>query len=245
MTNIVIDCHAPVATVLRDFTNTPDGDSPVGTLVADRQGNLFGVTSWGGATNHGSVFEIRTTGPGTWSPTPVALYSFTGGSEGAMPVAGLIMDSQGNLFGTTAWNGTGNVGTIFELKSTGPDTWSTTLTTLYAFTGGTDGNYPNSALIMDAEGNLFGTTLQGGGASGFGGALFELEATGPGSWATTVTTLHAFANGADGALPCGVIFSHEGDLLGITGAGGSTGEGTIYELKSTGANSWATTIDLT
>jgi hypothetical protein len=187
VSDIAVSCHVPVETVLHSFTDLLDGAQPSAPLIMDSQGNLFGTTASGGANGLGVVFEIKSTGQGTWSSTVSTLYSFTGGADGEFPGAALVMDSQGDLFGTT--EGRGPVaGTVFELKSTGSGTWATALTTLATVL--TQGE-PIASLIMDSQGNLFGTTFAG---NGFG-TVFEIPSISPGTWASTPTTLYSFTGG--------------------------------------------------
>ena len=116
------------------------------------------------------------------------LYSFKGGTDGAIPFAGLVQDAQGNLYGTTTQGGTSNMGTVFMVDTTGKET------VLYSFTGtGGDGENPYGGLVRDAQGNLYGTTVNGG-TSGKG-TVFELDTTGK------ETVLHSFTDAPDGALP--------------------------------------------
>ena len=96
------------------------------------------------------MFKLDTTG------TETALYSFTGGADGASPDGGLSRDSAGNLYGTTYYGGASNKGVVFKLDATGTET------VLYSFTGGADGGYPNGGLVRDSAGNLYGTTGSGG-----------------------------------------------------------------------------------
>jgi uncharacterized repeat protein (TIGR03803 family) len=143
-------------TVLYSFTGL-DGALPFGGLVRDSAGNLYGTTQAGGANFFGTVFELDTTGKET------VLYSFTGGSDGATPYAGLVRDSAGNLYGTTSQGGMDNIGTVFEVDTTGKET------VLYSFTGGTDGGLPYAGLARDSAGNLYGTS------SNYGwGAVFKI-----------------------------------------------------------------------
>jgi len=142
-------------TVLHSFAGAPDGSTPHGGLILDHKGNLYGTTDDGGTSNAGTVFEISASGAES------VLYSFAGGADGATPVAALVRDKAGNLYGTTSSGGNdSNEGTVFEISSNG------TKTTLYTFTGGADGGEPGSSLIFDKQGNLYGTTLVGG--IGFG-----------------------------------------------------------------------------
>jgi uncharacterized repeat protein (TIGR03803 family) len=157
-------------TVLYTFCSQPncaDGSEPTGSLIQDATGNLYGTATAGGAFGNGAVFKVNPSGQET------VLYSFTGGTDGSMPTAGLAMDSVGNLYGTTFFGGAYGTGVVFELSPSG------TYTVLYTFTGGTDGGFPYEAtLISDSSGNLYGTASSGGDLSacfGFGcGVVFKL-----------------------------------------------------------------------
>ncbi len=218
-------------TVLHAFTGGNDGDDPIGGLIKDSAGNLYGVTALGGTadcggTGCGTVFEIAPDG------TKTVLYAFTGGSDGAGPSASLIRDSAGNLYGTTQGGGGTSCsdgygcGTIFELAPDGTET------VLYAFTGGSDGANPFTAgLIRDKAGNLYGTTDFGGPLGE--GVVFRLAPDG------TERVLHSFGiSGGDGAAPsASLIRDSAGNLYGTTQGGGDTGCnhpygcGTIFTLR--------------
>ncbi|HKT87595.1 MAG TPA: choice-of-anchor tandem repeat GloVer-containing protein [Candidatus Sulfotelmatobacter sp.] len=171
------------------------------------------------------------------------LHDFNGGSPN-QPGAGLISDAQGNLYGETGVYGVGcdtNCGTAFELSPTDSG-WK--YTGLHVFVGGADGVAPQGGLTMDAEGNLYGTTAQGGGTctfqSGGCGTVFKLTRNSNGTWSETV--LHRFTRSTDGALPfSGVIFDASGSLYGTTDFGGANtgacpqGCGTIFKLTPNGA----------
>jgi len=156
-----------ILNVLHNFTRR-DGAIPHGGLIFDAAGNLYGTTHNGGASAaYGTVFQLTPSG------TLNVLHSFTGGSDGAYPEAGLIADMAGNLYGTTASDGSGGQGTVFQLTPSGA------LNVLYSFTGGSDGGRPAADLIADAAGNLYGTTASGGAGTscpGGCGTVFELAA---------------------------------------------------------------------
>jgi len=156
------------------------------------KGDLFGTTFQGGPDNAGTVFEIAKTGNG-YAGTPTTLITFNG-SNGSNPAAGLIMDANGDLFGTTG-AGTGGDGTVFEIAKTS-NGYASTPTTLVTFDGST-GSTPEAGLVIDANGDLFGTTT-GGGTYG-DGTVFEIANTGNG-YASTPTTLFSF-NSTNGAEP--------------------------------------------
>jgi uncharacterized repeat protein (TIGR03803 family) len=151
--------------VLHSFQSTPDGAyPPTTTLVLDAQGNLYGTTGRGGAFNWGTVFKLAPDG------TETVLYSFRGGADVRGPQS-LVRDTNGNLYGTTGAGGTGTAcgaqgcGTIFKVTGSGTES------VLYSFTGGADGSEP-IGLAMDAQGNLYGTTLLNGARNS--GTVFKL-----------------------------------------------------------------------
>jgi uncharacterized repeat protein (TIGR03803 family) len=157
--------YASTPTTLVSFCALPncaDGSFPVAGLIADANGNLFGTTAGGGAHDSGTVFEIAKTKHG-YASTPTTLISFCalpGCADGSAPMAGLISDADGNLFGTTADGGVYDDGTVFEIAKT-KHGYASTPTTLVSFDGD-NGDFPLAGLIADAHGNLFGTTDSGG-----------------------------------------------------------------------------------
>jgi uncharacterized repeat protein (TIGR03803 family) len=164
-------CYATTPTILLSFDGT-NGASPDGSLIADTNGDLFGTTNAGGANNFGTVFEITRTVSG-YATTPTILLSFAG-TNGASPNDTLIADANGDLFGTTNAGGTNNFGTVFEITRTASG-YATAPTTLLNFDG-TNGQYPASSLIADADGDLFGTTNAGG--TNNLGTAFEITGSG-------------------------------------------------------------------
>jgi uncharacterized repeat protein (TIGR03803 family) len=258
--------------VLHTFEGSPtDGANPIGSLVFDGNGNLYGTTKSGGMSAYcqcGIVFKLSPDSNDGWVET--VLYTFcTNDSnglclDGAIPRAGLVFDAVGNIYGTTYSGGgtcpytTEGCGTVFELSPPSSPAGVWTETVLHSFcadySNGTclDGAWPTSQLILDASGNLYGTTSSGGrgGTGGFaGGTVFELS---PGADAWTETVLHDFCSKGgrscpDGASPAsGVTFDKAGNLYGTTEVGGypdpqSPGGGTVYEL-SPGSNGWTETL---
>jgi uncharacterized repeat protein (TIGR03803 family) len=215
-------------TLLHSFAGAPsDGAFPLAGLIADSSGNLYGTTEEGGASDHGTVFKLDTSG------TLTVLHNFTGGaSDGSLPVAGLSMDASGNLYGTTERGGASDRGTVFKLDTSG------TLTVLHSFTGGaSDGSFPLAGLIADHAGNLYGTTQLGGPSDA--GTVFKLDRSG------TLTVLHSFTV-SDGKFPSGsLVADSSGNLYGTTLAGGSSGNGTVFELVlSIPFSSFTTKLDI-
>lgn len=212
-------------TILFSFsspTGDADGCDPYAGLVIDGLGNLYGTTAVGGAyNNYGTVFELSASG----NQTP--LYSFAGpNGDGANPYAGVILDKQGNLYGTTTVGGVSDFGTVFKVSPSGEET------VLYNFAGGTDGRNPYGALAKDGAGNLYGTTAYGDeyGNSG-GGIVFELVYSKK-TQTYTEKVLYSFGSQSSDAVHpfAGVIMDRNKNLYGTTRYGGAYGNGTVFEL---------------
>jgi uncharacterized repeat protein (TIGR03803 family) len=235
---------------LWNFGNGTDGSTPTAGLIRDANGNFYGTTAYGGAYGPGTVFELTppSTAGGLW--TESVLWSFGDDTDGAFPTAGLILDTRGNLYSTTAAGGTNGYGTVFELSppTISGGNWGESI--LWNFGSvNNDGLQPLAGLIMDAGGNLYGTTSAGGtflnssscdSVDNCGGTVFELSppSTVGGSWAES--TLWNFGNGTDGNNPeAGLIMDAGGNLYGTnTGGGGTYAEnqygnlyGTAFELS--------------
>jgi uncharacterized repeat protein (TIGR03803 family) len=219
-------------TVLYSFTGSGgDGAVPSGGLILDKAGNLYGTTFGGGAgtcsLGCGTVFKLDTSGNET------VLHSFTGG-DGAGPVAGLIMDKAGNLYGVTAAGGTTFIsginsgdGTVFKLDTSGNET------VLHSFANSPDGTGPDAGLIMDKAGNLYSTTVFGG--ASYYGTVFKLDTSG------NETVLYNFTGPpSDGAYPAAaLVMDKAGNLYGTTPNGGASsncfvGCGTVFKLDTSG-----------
>jgi uncharacterized repeat protein (TIGR03803 family) len=204
--------------VLYGFSGGADGNDPDSRLVMDSEGNLYGTTFDGGASNAGTVFKVRPNG------VQSVLYSFTGGKDGGFPTGDLILETDnGGLVGTTQAGGDHNVGTIFTVDPQGGGE-----TVDYSFTGGSDGANPVGGLFEDGSFNLYGTTKNGG-DSGFG-TVFELVPFGGG-----FKVLHTFTAGSDGANPEGsLVMDADGNLYGTTLGGGALNQGTVFRIKPDG-----------
>jgi len=210
-------------TILHSFNpSAGDGSAPYAGVVFGPGGNLYGTTYFGGSSFAGTVYEVTPSG------TETVLYNFTGGTDGCEPQASVVFDSAGNLYGTAPYCGASGWGTVFKIApgSSGPGTG--TFTPLYSFTGGTDGGYPYSSLLLSPKGNLYGTTYAGG-ANGVG-TVFEVTPSG------TESVLHSFnANGEDGFYPySGLIADSEANLYGTTSYGGTVGVGAVFEVTPSG-----------
>lgn len=212
-------------TVLYRFAEVAgDGANPVGDLIRDTAGNLYGVTSGGGVSGAGTIFQFDTT-----TGTEKVLYSFAG-RTGFMP-NGVIRDAAGNFYGTTQDGGTGcgrlACGTVFKVDATGTEK------VLHSFTGGSDGAYPVGGLYRDRMGNLYGATEAGGGTGcgGLGcGTVFKVDPSG------NESVLYRFTGlGGDGSIPNGdLVPDAAGNLYGTTTSSGAYSEGTIFKIDPTG-----------
>ncbi len=212
-------------TVLYNFgSGTDDGRNPQSGLVFDTASNLYGTTANGGAFGAGTAFELTPANGRCCREAPV--YNFgSGADDGKNPQSGLVFDTAGNLYGTTANGGTNSGGTIYELSPQNGRCCREA--PVYNFGGSGDGTNPYGGVIFDAAGNLYGTTVNGG-ANG-GGTAFEVSLSGE-SW--TETFLHSFGAGSDGKNPyAGLVLDSFGNLYGTTASGGLYSDGMVFELS--------------
>ncbi|MGA2133430.1 MAG: choice-of-anchor tandem repeat GloVer-containing protein [Bryobacteraceae bacterium] len=207
-------------TILYSFNCYPDGCWPYVGVTRDSAGNLYGTTYTGGletSANGGTVYKLDSTGNFS------VLYTFTGLADGGAPYGGVILDSSGNIYGTTTAGGSGTRGTVYSLSPAGNEA------TLYNFTGASDGGDPQAGVIRDSSGNLYGTTVAGGVANG--GVVYKVDTAG------NETVLYSFTCGSDGCTPyAGLIRDPAGTLYGTTAFGGKyglgrNGSGVVFELK--------------
>ena len=245
----------PVAKVLHAFGSGTDGNLAYAGLIADGKGNLYGTTKYGGThsvtyanvtTKAGTLFELSPVS-GSW--TEKVLYNFGAtASDAAHPVASLIFDTKGNLYGTSFGGGVYGVGTVFELIPVTGGGWTEKVLHSFGSTL-TDGEQPEAGLVMDAKGNLYGTT-QVGGANGYGlngyGTVFELSPASGGAWTEKVLYSFDYLSKTDGYYPTSPLaFDSKGNLYGTTTDGGSgqdlEGGGTVFELTPSGS-SWTEKI---
>ena len=221
---------------LYKFKGGADGSSPYSALIFDGAGNLYGTTNEGGAYGWGTVFELRHNSNGGWKEQ--VLYSFTGGADGGGPLASLIFDSAGSLYGTTAGGGTRNIscgssgcGVVFKLTTNASGNWTENV--IYSFTGESDGYLPTAGLIFDSTGSLYSTTY--GNNEYTGGTVFRLTPNSDGSW--TESVISGFTSG--GCLPWGgLIFDPGGNLYGTTVWCGEYNYGVVFELTPDSDGSW-------
>jgi uncharacterized repeat protein (TIGR03803 family) len=216
-----VDSATTQETVLHSFAMTAtDGAGPWGGLLQANDGNFYGMSSAGGASGFGTIFEYS---PST--QTFAVIHSFVGGAaDGAQPQGSLIQASDGNLYGLTQYGGASNNGVIFQFNL-----GTQAFTLLYSFEGGpADGANPLNSLTQASDGNFYGMTLQGG-ASGIG-TFFVYNPT-----TQAVTVLHSFAGGtSDGKWPYGnFLQANDGNLYGMTLSGGADNQGTVFEYSLT------------
>ena len=207
--------------VLHSF-NVEDGTNPIGGVVFDGAGNLYGTTFSGGR-GLGVVFELSPGSNGTWTET--VLHKFKGGADGGSPFAGLVIDTVGNLYGTTQGGGARGKGVVFALTPASGGGWITQV--IYSFMGAPgDGGVPLCALILDAASNLYGTTLFGG--TNKLGTVFKLVPASGGGW--TESVLYSFTGSSNGRNPSvGVILDPRGNLYG-TAAVSRRDYGIVFEI---------------
>ena len=203
-------------TVLHRFTGGTDGGIPTAGLIKDRVGNFFSTTYVGGAFGCGTVFKL-----GRRGHQETVLYSFNcSNGDGSGPLGGLVMDRNGNFYGTTAFGGTYGQGSIYKVTKAGKET------VLHSFAGGMiDGCTPEyETLLLDENGDLYGTTVFCGPLNF--GVVFKLDPTGH------ETILHTFTGGVDGAAPYGgTLIKANGKLYGTTSDGGIANNGIVYKLS--------------
>ncbi len=202
------------------LNNGRDAAYPQSSLTLDSAGNIYGTSNGGGAYDAGAVYKLTNSG-GDWRDA--VLFSFTGGYSGGAPLAGVIFDKAGNLYGTMENGGGDAVGNIYKLTPT-RGVWAIHI--IHTFTGGPDGAYPSPFnLAIDNSGNLYGTTLEGGLFTY--GTIYKLTFSTDDKWIETV--LHSFTNGIDGGYPyCGVTLDTSGHLFGTTSQGGTGGYGIVF-----------------
>jgi len=225
-----------ITTPLYNFAAQPDGSLPTARVVFGPDGALYGTTSGGGSQNSGTVF--RMTPPShpcqrvfcPWTET--ILYNFQDGSDGGRPYLGdLVFDAEGNIYGTTLGSDTCRIacGNVFKLTRSG-GTWTESV--LYAFT---DGSNPQSGVIFDHAGNLYGTTKDGG--ANFTGSVYELSPSGSG-WTKQNIYSFSFDGAQDGQRPYGgLAFDNQGSLYGTASIKGPQGGGTVFKLTPS-AGGW-------
>jgi uncharacterized repeat protein (TIGR03803 family) len=204
--------------VLYSFSNGTDGGSPYGGVVRDLQGNLYGTTYQGGI-GVGTVFELESSGHES------VLFDFPDYKSGGFPTSSLVRDSSGNLYGVTTWGGCCSQGVVFKVTPSGTET------VLHNFTAGADGQSPTSPLVLDAAGNLYGSTYSGGSHTPYCtgcGTVYKLDTKG------NLTELDTLIGGQDGQGPGPVVRDAVGNVYVPANQGGANGYGIVYKVAANG-----------
>ncbi len=228
---------ARIEGVVHTFTGGADGANPFGSLIEASDGNLYGTTFRGGASGQGTVFRISDL---SGVPVETVIYNFTGGADGSNPSASLLEGADGNLYGTTISGGLyrcvisgGGCGTVFKISKLADDPQESVV---YSFLSGTDGSLPAAPLIQASDGNLYGTTTQGGLSncttfqrSPIGcGTVFEISNL---SGTPAESVIYRFTNGTDGYWPQAALFqATDGNLYGTVSSGGESSNGAVYKI---------------
>ncbi|MGO8795663.1 MAG: choice-of-anchor tandem repeat GloVer-containing protein [Candidatus Sulfotelmatobacter sp.] len=218
-------------TVLYSFTGGIDGGTPYASPTVGASGVLYGTTKAGGLYGGGVVYRLSSPAKGSTVWTESVLHSFPDSSnDGFNPMGAVILGKNGALYGTTEYsNNPAYYGTVFELA---PQTWEES--TLYNFTDGSDGEYPEAGLVLSASGTLYGTTTGSLTQGGNEGSVFKLTPPTSSGDPWTETTLHAFAGGSDGGAPFDTVSLRNGLLYGTTYVGGpdpSCNCGVVFEVN--------------
>jgi len=222
----VYSLRGQTETVLYSFAGgTSDGMAPQAGLVQDASGNLYGTTTAGGAAGNGTVFELIApkSRKGAWAEK--VLYSFGTGTDGAAPVGRVVLDTAGNLYGTTSLGGASGYGTVFQLKPGA--TWTETI--LHSFQNTDDGNTPYAGLVADASGNFYGAATAGG--NNGGGTIFELS---PSNGSFTFAVLASVPGWGVSGTFRDILVQPNGVIYATTHCDGTNSAGSIYELTLSG-----------
>jgi uncharacterized repeat protein (TIGR03803 family) len=213
-----------------------DVSTPVGNIVFDAAGNLYGAATGGGANNLGGIFKLSPAEEGNWTET--VIHSFAGGSDGEVPQAGLTIDAAGNLYGTTSLGGANGLGLVFELSPDSHSGWTETV--LYNFQGSPDGAAPWGEVSFDSQGNIFGTTT--GGGNNNSGSVYELAPNGSGGWNESVI-YGGFKNAQIGYPRSELLLASAGNIFGVGQGDGEGGE--VFHLTQNNDGSWTETAIFT
>ena len=209
-----------------------DGGNPLAEVTFDQAGNLYGTTAYGGPAGNGTLYELM---PANGGWTESVLYAFSFSPDGAEPVANVMFDKAGNLFGTTEQGGAYEFGTVFQLTQSGSG-W--TEKTLYSFSDGSDGAFPSLGLIFDASGNLYGATGYGG--SSRTGTAFELTPSND-SWNFNLIYTFTGVSYEDGPMYGNLAMDGAGNVYGVTYGNGLYDCGTVFKLTPSNGT-WTETV---
>jgi uncharacterized repeat protein (TIGR03803 family) len=208
--------------VIHAFTGGADGGSGSAGRMILRNGRLYGAATTGGTYGSGVVFELTPRVVGRWDFRTI--YSFRGQPDGSFPYGALLFDGSGNVYGTTYYGGTNNIGAVYKLSRRPVGEWNESV--IYSFQDVPDGNSSISNLVFDGAGNLYGTTSEGGLGRG---TIFKLSPVDGGQW--TETVVHRFQGPPDGAFPYnGMVVDRFGNFYGATVHGGDDDDGSVYQF---------------
>jgi uncharacterized repeat protein (TIGR03803 family) len=244
--SIAAAAQAQTESILHDFVPLPDGTSPSGQLAQDSTGNLYGSAE-GGFYGNGVVYELSPTKNGTW--TQKVLHNFAGGSDG-WGSGEVSLDSAGNVYGITNGEGTTYCGTLYKLSPSATGVWTENI--IHEFCSSpTDASTPAGPIIIDAAGNIYGTSI-GGGANG-GGTVYRFSPTAGGAW--TEDILYSFTfRGAGGSTPGSrLLLDSSGNIYGTTSLGGNLdcnnggygpqdGCGVVFQLTPASDGTWTENV---
>jgi uncharacterized repeat protein (TIGR03803 family) len=227
---VTVPSQAQTEKIIYSFSGAADGANPFGGLISDTNGNLYGVTQRGGASDEGTVFELSPGSGATWTET--VLSSFNAGTVW-FPASNVVFDAKGNLYGVAFQGGVHGMGGIFELSPASNGTWTENV--IYNFAGGSDVVCSPTRIVIDGGGNLFGYRC------GQYGSIFELQPKSNGTWAEKI--LHTFSGGNDGSVEYGVQLSVDssGNLYGQAW-NGPRDFGIVFELVRGATGSWTEKI---
>jgi uncharacterized repeat protein (TIGR03803 family) len=226
--------------VLHRFTGASDGGTPHGTLVFGPDGALYGAAGFGGSSGAGLIYRFSQDGKGRWKEN--ILYDFTNGTDGGYPYCTPIFDAAGDLYGTTLNGGDTGNGVVFELSPPTDGKGKRTETVLHSFDSADDGVEPRMGVIMDAAGNLYGTT-ESGGNIGYG-AVFEVSPPAQGQQSWTESVIYNFDFSPNGGSPgySGLVMDASGNLYGTTQTGGTGENGVVFELSPQEGGAWTENV---
>ena len=233
--NLVGQPGAATVDILYSFQSSDDGYFPAAGITLDSLGNLYSTTAAGGISrqNGGTVFRLSPDGSGAWNKS--ILYTFQGYRDGKEPLSGVVSDAQGNLYGTTSGGGPSSFGVVFQLVPIGNGSYY--FKNLHSFTN-SDGYDPDTGVILDKYGNLYGTARFGGAYTY--GTLFKLTRQPNGSFIFSV--LHDFNAATDGSDVFGLVSDPLGNLYGTTAGGGPSNNGVVFELTRGPSGTWTESV---
>ena len=218
-----------VDTIVHQFGNGDDGASPIGGVVFDAAGNLYGTTDRGGTNGNGTVWEATRSGQ-NWTESVIYNFGAIGSGDGVNTTGTLTIDSAGNLYGTTQSGGSGGGGTVFKLTNTGSG-WTETILYNFPVNSLVDGWFLQGGVVLDSAGNIYGGTLFGGPNNG--GTVYELSPSGGGY---TFNVLASLGGGLEEGVYDSLTIDANGNLYGTTVRDGPGSNGFVFKLTQSNGN---------